>query len=117
MLNSALTRESWTREETVHIYKYFSTYYFVYHVKKNFSKQPWIENGEPVAIQASTWQSGAKGKWRVNRWLAILNTRERIIIIFTRAMSRLFSGLEILVKHRSFYNKLSFFLIQKQLSL
>ena len=113
MLNSALTRESWTREEIVHIYKYFSTYYFVYHVKNNCSKQPWIENGEPVAIHTSTWQSGAKGNWRVSRWLTILNTREKIIIPFTRVMSRFFSGLEILVEHRSFYNKLSFFLDTK----
>ena len=81
--------------------------------KNNFSKQPWIENGEPVAIHTSTWQSDAKGNWRVSRWLTILNTLEKIIIPFTRVMSRLFSGLEILVEHRSFYNKLSFFLNTK----
>ena len=60
-------------------------------IRDNCDKQPWIKNGEDLAVHASTWPSGVE-KYR----------------IFPRVLLRLFSGLQILVEHCSLYDKILF---------
>ena len=52
-------------------------------IRENSDKRPWIENGQGFTVHSSTQQSGEKGEWRANSWLAISNTREKISYLFT----------------------------------
>ena len=65
-------------------------------IRENFDKLPWIESGEDLI------------KWRERRVMSqqLIGdiTYAQNVRIFSRVLLRLFSGLEILVKHRSFYD-------------
>ena len=69
-------------------------------IRENFDKQPWNENSERFAIYSTTRHIGAKGEWRVRNWLTRSNTLEKNIIISLELL-RVFSGMEIHVKHSS----------------
>ena len=71
---------------------------------RKFPKQPCVENVEGIALHSSTWQSGAKGEWRVSSWLAISNTYKTY-----RNFTFVQLQLEIVVKHRSLYIKILFY--------
>ena len=74
------------------------------------SRKHWIENGEGFAICSSTWQSGAKGAKGVTAsavdWWC--QTRVKNYRVFSPVFLRIFSGLEILEKHRNFIRKMAF---------
>ena len=65
-------------------------------IRENFDKLPWIESGEDLI------------KWRERRVMRqqLIGdiTYAQNVRIFSRVLLRLFSELEILVKHRSFYD-------------
>ena len=69
-------------------------------IRENFDKQPWNENGEHFAIYSTTRHIGAKGEWRVRNWLTRSNTLQKNIIISLELL-RVFSEMEIHVKHSS----------------
>ena len=69
-------------------------------IRENFDKQPWNENGEHFAIYSTTRHIGAKGGWRVRNWLTRSNTLKKNIIISLELL-RVFSEMEIHVKHSS----------------
>ena len=73
-------------------------------VPRKFPKQPCLENVKGIALHSSTWQSGAKGEWRVNSWLSISNTYKTY-----RNFTFVQLQLEIVVKYRSLYIKILFY--------
>ena len=75
-------------------YEFFSV--LAAKIQENFDKLPWIESGEDLI------------KWRERRVMRqqLIGdiTYAQNVRIFSRVLLRLFSGLEILVKHRSFFD-------------
>ena len=75
-------------------YEFFSV--LAAKIRENFDKLPWIESGEDLI------------KWRERRVMRqqLIGdiTYAQNVRIFSRVLLRLFSGLEILVKHRSFFD-------------
>ena len=74
-------------------------------IRKYSDKRHWIENGEGFAVHSSTWPSGVKGVWRSAADWRYQTHLKKYRMFFSRVLLRLFSGLEILVQHRSFYDK------------
>ena len=72
-------RELNTRREVPYLKQPYTIFYYVDTIglnwQKKFDKRPWEFNGERFAIHSSTWQTGARGEWRVSSWLAISNKR------------------------------------------
>ena len=72
-------RELNTRREVPYLQQPYTIFYYVDTIglnwQKKFDKRPWEFNGERFAIHSSTWQTGARGEWRVSSWLAISNKR------------------------------------------
>ena len=74
-------RELNTRREVPYLQQPYTIFYYVDTIglnwQKKFDKRSWEFNGERFAIHSSTWQTGARGEWRVSSWLAISNKREK----------------------------------------
>ena len=69
---------------------------------RKFDKRPWIENGERIAIQSSSTRQGGAHQ----QLLGDIRHTQKTYRNFTHVRFRLFSGLEILVKHSSLYYEL-----------
>lgn len=90
----------WIAQSMLFTWEYLFSNDWAAIIRENFDKQPWNENGEHFAIYSTTRHVGAKGEWRVRNWLTRSNTLQNNIIISLELL-RVFSEMEIYVKHSS----------------
>ena len=75
-------------------------------IRKKSDKRPWIENGESFAVHWPDREARKASDVSATDWRYYTHVKK--YNIFSSVLLRLFSGLEILVEHRSLYDKYGF---------
>ena len=75
-------------------------------IRKKSDKRPWIENGESFAVHWPDREARKASDVSATDWRYYTHVKK--YNIFSSVLLRLFSGQEILVEHRSLYDKYAF---------